>query len=276
MDNHSGSSAYFKNKLVLITGGSSGIGYALAQRLGEEGAELILVSNDSANLQQAVSSLESSGKRVRGIPCDIRVQDQVAAMGRQILSEIGCPDILINCAGACTYNTFEQATLDEIRQLADLDYAGALQCTKVFVNSMIERKSGQIVNISSIAGGMVLTPNAVYCGAKHGLLAWSECLRYELARFAIKVNVICPGRVNTHFFDHESFHRQGSRKVEKYNMSMDVLVKNSLKSIQKDRMITYIPGYFGLVAWALDAFPFILKPVYRRMMLARIEEIYKH
>jgi len=266
---------YFSGKTVLVTGGSSGIGLALAERLGQVGAKLLLLSSAAAENAAAVERLAAAGSMVAGVVCDIGDSAQVATMHETVLLNHGCPDIIINNAGFATYRTFEQSDLAEVVRLADVNFIGALRVTKVFLNAMIERRSGHIVNVASIAGAMLLTPNAIYGGAKHGMVAWSRCLGYEVRRFGLGVSVICPGRVETAFFDHETFKTRAPRRETEMTVPMAVVVEKTLAAIAAKRSITYIPGYLGLVAWSLKALPLLLEPIFGRLLIGRIETLYR-
>ena len=121
-----------------------------------------------------------------GYVCDIGRPESVADACGQLLAAYGAPDILINNAGFAIYRTFEQEETAEVERLMSVNFAGAIRVTKALLSGMIERRGGQIVNITSIAGSLPLTPCAVYGAAKHGIMGWSRCLSSELARFGIE------------------------------------------------------------------------------------------
>jgi short-subunit dehydrogenase len=215
------------------------------------------------------------GLRAVGAVCDVGDSDQVRAMGATILERYGCPHVVVNNAGFATYRTFEQSDLDEVVRHANVDYIGALRVTKVFLGEMINRRSGQIVNLASIAGAVLLTPNAVYCGAKHGMVAWSRCLDYEVRRFGIRVNVVCPGRVETPFFDHETFKRRAPRREAGMTVPLDTVVDRTWAAAKRNRRIIFIPSYLGLLSWGLKVTPFLSELVYGRLFLSRVDAIYR-
>jgi short-subunit dehydrogenase len=190
------------------------------------------------------------------------------------MSKYGCPDILINNAGFATYRTFENTDMEEIERLISVNLLGAMRCTKAFLPEMIARRRGVIVNMASIAGRIVLTPNGTYCAAKHGLVAWSETLRYELAHFSIQVNVICPGRAETSFFDHETFKTRAQRPETRFTISVEDISRATRRAIAHNRFITYIPWSFGLLVWLINALPFFGKRIVGRLLLSRIKSIY--
>jgi short-subunit dehydrogenase len=153
---------------------------------------------------------------------------------------------------------------------------GAMRCTKAFLPNMIQRRSGRIVNISSIGGETIITPNAVYCAAKHGMVAWSKALRYELARFNVKVNVVCPGHTKTNFHDHPTFRRRDPyRRKSACSLTAQQVSDAVMDAINTDHVVTYIPWWQGLVAWGLNAFPFLTRLYWNRISLKRIEQLYE-
>ncbi len=139
--------------------------------------------------------LRAGGGTVDGYVCDIGVRSSVTDTCARISAAHGTPDILINNAGYAIYRTFEQEEADEVERLLDVNLGGAVRVTKSFLDGMVKRRSGHIVNVASIAAALPLTPCALYGAAKHGMLGWSRCIAPELARFNIDVSVVLPGRV---------------------------------------------------------------------------------
>jgi len=150
-----------------------------------------------------------------------------------------------------------------------------MRCVKGFLQPMISRRSGSIVNMASIAGRMTLTPNGTYSSSKHAMVTWSEVLKYELARFGIQVNVICPGRVETSFFDHETFKTRAPRAETKYTITVEQVSKATLQAIARNRFMTYVPWTFGLMVWAINTFPWLVKPIYNRLLQSRLNSYYQ-
>ena len=145
-----------------------------------------------------------------------------------------------------------------------------MRCTRAFLPQMIARRSGAVVNMASIAGRLILTPNGTYTAAKHGLVAWSETLRYELMRFGLQVNVICPGRVETAFFDHPTFKARAHRPESRLTITLDDVADATIGAIERNRAITYVPRSLGLVVWLMNALPFITRPLSARLQVNRV------
>jgi len=191
----------FADQVVVVTGGSSGIGKQLAADFLREGAAVIIVSHEPEKLSAAQRDLSQIIPRVDAIVCDIRSDEQVSSMARAVFDQHGRVDILVNNAGYAVYRAFEESTTAEVLDIVDVNLCGAMRCAKAFLPDMIRRRSGRIVNISSIGGEIIITPNAAYCAAKHGMVAWTKALRYELQPFGVAANVVCPDHVKTNFQD---------------------------------------------------------------------------
>lgn len=266
---------FFEGKLVVVTGGSSGIGLALAEALRRHGAKVVIVASDPRGIEDAVERLGGHGPALCGYACDIGSPAAVRATAALIREAHGTPDILVNNAGFATYRTFEQTPCDEVEDLMSVNFAGAIRVTREFIDGMIERRSGQIVNVASIAAALTLTPNGLYCAAKHGMAAWSRCLARETDRFGIAVGVVCPGRVETRFFDHETFRTRLHRRETEVTVPMSDVIEAILETIVNRRALRFVPRYLGVLAWATQAFgPLVQKPL-DRMLRARIDDIYR-
>ena len=263
------------SRLILITGGSSGIGKQLAADFLTAGDRVIVVGEKSERLHHAVAELSGIASSVSGICCDVGAPGDVERMRAQVLGTHGCPDILINNAGFATYRTFEQSDPDEIEQLINVNLLGAMRCARAFLPDMIARRAGAIVNMASIAGRLTITPNATYGAAKHGLVAWSDALRHELARFNIQVNAVCPGRIETPFFDHETFKRRAPRPETRFTITVQDAARATRRAIARNRFVTYVPWTLGLLVWLTNVMPFLIRPVYGRLLRNRVESLYR-
>jgi short-subunit dehydrogenase len=218
MSRHDG--AEFDGKLFVITGGTSGIGLALARALYQRKARIVVVSHQQTRIDRVLADFGGPTSKFGAFVCDIGNSDDVVKASAAIMAAYGLPDILVNNAGYATYRTFEQEALPEVERLISVNFSGAIRMTHAFLHGMIERGSGSIINVASIAGALPMTPNALYCAAKHGMVAWSKCLAMETRRFNIHVGVVCPGRVETNFFSHETFRRRSHRNETEFTVPM--------------------------------------------------------
>ncbi|MBX0328005.1 oxidoreductase [Oscillochloris sp. ZM17-4] len=183
-------------KTVLITGASSGIGKATAQKLLSEGGYTVYVA---ARRVEKMQDLAQQG----AIPLAMDVTDdaQMVAAVERITKEQGGVDILINNAGFATYGAMEDTSIDDARYQFEVNIFGLARLTQLVLPSMRQKRAGTIVNISSV-GGKIYTPlGAWYHATKHALEGWSDCLRLELAPFGINVVIVEPGLIKTEFDD---------------------------------------------------------------------------
>jgi len=266
---------FFAGKLIVITGGTSGIGFALAEELIRHNAQVIVLADKPDSVSRTLAQLEGIGRSIHGYVCDIGVPGSVTETCARIFEGHGVPDILINNAGFAIYRTFEQEDPAEVERLMSVNFAGPIRITKGFLDGMVQRRSGHIVNIASIAGALPVTPCAVYGAAKHGMTGWSKCLAPEVARFGIDVTVICPGRVETNFFNHETFQRRPNRKETEMTVPMETVVDVTLDAILRRQSLRYVPRYYGLMAWAYNALGPLARYPFDRVMQSRIEDLYR-
>lgn len=272
---HDRDSRESRSRLIVITGGSSGIGKQLATSFLHEGDSVVIVSDRQQSLEEAAAELSLLSPRLGAVQCDVGDSHSVQQMAEKVLTDYGCPDILVNNAGFATYRTFEASDIAEVERLVHVNLLGAMRCTKAFLSHMLARRSGSIVNMASIAGKIAMTPNGTYSASKHALVAWSETLRVELLRFGVRVHVICPGRVETPFFAHKTFRRRSRRTETRHRISVDDVCRATIDAIEQGRFITYVPRVYGIGVWLLNAFPVVLRPLYDRLMVSRIDDYYK-
>ncbi len=267
---------YFRGKTVLLTGGSSGIGYQLIQDLLEIGARVYTLAEESQRLEAALARLREKSPNIEGVVCDIGDPAAVARMAEQVLSRFGCPDILINNAGWSTYRTFEATPGPEMERIISVNLLGPLRVTLPFLPAMKARGSGHIVNISSVAGKIVITPHSLYGAAKHGTTGWSDALALELKRFGIHVMTVHPGRVSTHFHSHETFSQRPPRPETKLGHPIEKVSAEILGGIARKKTFIYTPPVWRFITWAYLAFPILSRPVFAYFIRQRIEGYYQY
>ncbi|MGH7767437.1 MAG: SDR family NAD(P)-dependent oxidoreductase [Candidatus Binatia bacterium] len=186
-------------QVALITGASSGIGQRLAIDLAARGATVVGCSRSMERLKETADELKRHSPSSMVIACDVSEPKQVKHMVDKVMSQFGKIDVLVNNAGFGSYQSFAESSLEAIESMLRTNYLGTVYCTKEALPSMIARRSGHIVNISSVAG-KIATPNmASYCATKFAQIGLSESLYYELRPLGIHVSVVCPGPVRTKF-----------------------------------------------------------------------------
>lgn len=187
------------DKTAVVTGGTKGIGYTIAERLLKSGRRVFICGRNKRDLQQALEWLSKHGQ-VDGEICDVRSEAQVKMLLGECTRRFGGVDILINNAGIGIFGkTVEEMSGDEFRQTLETNLFGAFYCCHYAVPLMRERGGGYIINISSLAGQNAHPRMAAYNASKFGLNGFSEALMQEVRQDNIKVSYICPGSVNTYF-----------------------------------------------------------------------------
>ena len=186
-------------KTAIVTGGSRGIGYAVAEHLVNSGANLFVCSRNTGELDDAVERLSALGN-VSGMACDVRNEAHVRELIEKAEAEFGGVDILVNNAGMGVFGkTVEEISGDEFRQVVETNLFGVFYACHYAVPAMKRRGGGYIINISSLAGQNAHPKMAAYNASKFGLNGFSEALMQEVRHDNIKVSYISPGSVNTHF-----------------------------------------------------------------------------
>jgi len=186
-----------KDKVVVITGASSGLGEATAQLLSAQGAIVVLGARRVDRLQALADELIGSGGKALAITTDVSHYDQVKRLVDAAVETYGRIDVIINNAGLMPQSPLERLKVDEWDQMIDVNIKGVLYGIAAALPYMQQQKAGQIINVSSVAGHKVGPGFAVYAATKHAVLALSEGLRQEVKPYNIRTTVISPGAVAT-------------------------------------------------------------------------------
>jgi gluconate 5-dehydrogenase len=179
---------------AIITGGSKGLGLAMAAGLASAGANVMLVNRNAAEGQQAAQELSQDfGIKAMSFAADITNQEQTEAMTQAALDAFGQIDILINSAGINIRGPIDELTPDEFRQVLDVNVNGTWLCCRAVVPHMKKAQSGKIINLASTLGLVGLSNRTPYTASKGAVVQMTRALALELAPFNINVNAICPG-----------------------------------------------------------------------------------
>ncbi|CAA7615434.1 3-oxoacyl-(acyl-carrier-protein) reductase FabG [Candidatus Terasakiella magnetica] len=187
----------FEDKVALVTGGASGIGLCTVQSLAELGADVLLADINADAGEKAAADIRAKGGKVQFIRLDVTDKASIKAVRDQVLATKGRLDVLCNVAGWGHIQPFVDNDDAFIAKVMALNLNGPIELIRAFFPSMIEKKGGKIVNVSSDAGRVGSLGESVYSAAKGGLIAFSKSLAREGARYGINVNAICPGPTDT-------------------------------------------------------------------------------
>ena len=189
--------SYFDNKVVWITGASSGIGEALAYTFAKHKVKLILSARREEELARVKAACNLPDGDVMLLPLDVSDHSLSEAAERKAVERFGKIDILVNNAGVSHWSKIRDLSMDVIKIIMNVNFLGAVSLTKAVLPDMLKRKSGNIVVISSILGKMVTPKQAAYNASKHALMGFFDTLRAEVMGDGIKVLLVCPGFVRT-------------------------------------------------------------------------------
>jgi NADP-dependent 3-hydroxy acid dehydrogenase YdfG len=191
-----------KNKVAIITGASSGIGYATSLTLSKAGIRVAVGARRTERLQELEKQIIKNNGEILVQKTDVTRKSDCDSLVNTIVEKWGKVDILINNAGLMPLSYFKNGKIEEWEQMIDVNIKGVLYCTSAVVPYMLEKKSGHIINISSVAGRIVFAGGSVYCATKHAIAALSEGLRKELSpTYNIRVTCIEPGAVETELLE---------------------------------------------------------------------------
>lgn len=181
-----------KDKVVIITGGSSGIGKALAEKFGKHGSRILITGRNASDLDVAVNELKKQGIDASGFVADVSREEDNMRMAEEAIKRFGRIDILINNAGITMRALFDEVDLDVIKKVMDINFFGVLYATKYCLPEILKNK-GSVVGISSVAGFRGLPARAGYSSSKFALNGFLEVLRTEMLKRDVHVMTACPG-----------------------------------------------------------------------------------
>jgi NAD(P)-dependent dehydrogenase (short-subunit alcohol dehydrogenase family) len=190
-------------QVALVTGGGGGIGAAIARRLADMGAAVVICGRRLKTVEQTADEIRKAGGHCQPFACDVTRLDSVAALARHIESEHGQLDILVNNAGVGGFSApLHKLAPAEWEAILNTNLRGVYYCIRAFAPMMIARKRGEIINISSLAGKNALANGAAYAASKWGLNGLTYSVAEELRAHNIRVTAICPGSTNTELSPH--------------------------------------------------------------------------
>jgi short-subunit dehydrogenase len=192
---------------AVVTGASSGIGEHLAKRLAREGAEVALVARREAELKRVAEEIQEHGGRALVVPADVASRAEVFAAADRIFAEFGAVELLVNNAGYGGHRSFLEWDIDDMERMMRVNYFGTVYWTKALLPQMIQRRRGWIVIVASVAGKLGVPDESAYAATKFAQVGLAEALSYEVEDWGVHVMTVCPGAVDTPFFDAQARQR---------------------------------------------------------------------
>lgn len=256
-----------RNKIIVITGASSGLGRQLAIDLSKKGAKLALIGRDADRLNETLNLTNQDSSIYT---CDVSDKSQVKKAAAKIIERYGFVDILINNAGFNIHGEFEKLSLEEIESIMAVNYSGIAYMMKEFLPSMLERHKGHVVNISSVAGLTGSPKSAAYAASKFAVVGLSESLYFELKDKGINISVVCPGAFKTNFFMGESFKNTIYQTGKRRMMPVKMVSNTVIDVIHSKKFLAVLPidaKYRMQLKWLMPrTYRWLIDKVYRRIL----------
>ncbi len=266
----------FDNMVGIITGGSSGIGKAVAERLLKKGANLALLARNEEKLKAAKSELEGcckTGRRLEVFSCDISDAASAKTTVKAIADKLGTPEMLINSAGILRESQFENQSIETFHEIMDTNFFGTLHMIKAVLPYFQEQGRGRILNVSSVAGLMGVYGYSAYCSSKHAITGLTHSLRSELKPQGIQMHIVYPPETKTPMLDDVKNRTEVNKKVTHTIpvLTVEVVADAIIRGIERGQY-EIVPG---AITRTLTRFDRWLPGVSRVVVDSRISKYYK-
>ena len=258
-----------KDKVVWITGASSGIGEALCKEYAKLGARLILSARRESELQRVKTECRLSDDRGLVLPLDLGAHDQMESKVQQALNHFGQIDILINNGGISQRSLVLETDFSVYKKLVAIDYLGTVALSKAVLPHFVQRKSGHFAAVTSLMGKFASPLRSGYCGAKHAVHGFFDALRMEHHDDNIKVTLICPGYIRTNV-SMNALTKDGSKqeKMDKKTgagMSPEKCAQKIISGIRRNKMEMTVGGMETFAVYIKRFFPSLVHTIARKV-----------
>jgi NAD(P)-dependent dehydrogenase (short-subunit alcohol dehydrogenase family) len=252
------------NKVILITGGSRGLGFALAKKLAEEGSVLAICARSETDLEYAKIVLIGHGARVYTSVCDVSDPTQVEAFVEAVLARFGQIDIVVNNAGVMIVGAMESFSLEDYQNAMDVMYWGIVHMTRAVLPHFKGRNEGQFVNVTSIGGVVPIPQLHPYVAAKFAAVGFSMSLAAELRKDNITVTTVIPGLMRTGSFINALFQKDNEKEFKLFSamstaplitISTDKAVRGIISAMKKKKLVTVLGAPAKIIRELSHFFP---------------------
>jgi short-subunit dehydrogenase len=234
----------FRDKTAVVTGASSGIGRALALRFAREGVHVGLVARREDLLRQVAAEIEAADGQATVLPCDVGDRQLTEACAARAIATLGRVDILVNNAGYGHHRRFLEWDVEDMEQMMRVNYLGALYWTKALLPQMVEHGCGWLVFMASVAGKLGVPEESAYAASKFAMVGLAEALSMELEDDGVHVLTVCPGTIDTPFFDEEAKRRMPavSRRMM---IAPEQVVDATIDALKRGKHEITVPRFIG-------------------------------
>jgi len=252
---------YFRDKVIIVTGASSGIGEVAAIRLSELGAKVVLAARSEHKLAELQDRIESSGNEAISVKTDISVESDVTNLVDKTFEKWGRIDILISNAGQYVKGSLSNINISDFQNSFDVNFYGSIYSVKRVLPVMLSQKSGHIVFVNSLDSKKGIIGDGPYVAAKCALHGFGDVLRQEVKELGIRVSTVYPGRVDTPMIEDLKVPLVSAK------ITSDKVVKSMIKGIRKNKAIIVVPKMFFLLGTLNEFAPKIMDWFYKRFKL---------
>lgn len=271
---------FFTGKLALVTGGSSGIGLAIAKQIVQRQGSVAILARRPEMLSSAINEIEkfriTQDQKILPIQGDVTDFETLQSVLETLILQHGTPDIVINSAGVAHPGNFTNLSLDIFHWMMDVNYFGTVNVLKILVPGMQKRRSGAIVNMSSIAGFIGVYGYSAYGASKYAIAGFSDALRSELKPYNIKVSVVFPPDTDTPQLEYEKQYKPfitkeiaGSAKL----MSADIVAREIVQKVASGKYVILPGGEGKLLYFAHHFLGRTLYPIMDFMVKSSIQKL---
>ncbi len=247
-----------KDKVVVITGGSSGIGKALAEEFGRKGSRILITGRNVDELNNVVAELAAKGIDIAGFRADVSIEDDNRLMAEEAIRRFGRIDVLINNAGISMRALFSEVDLDVVKKVMDINFYGVIYATKYCLPEII-RNNGSVIGISSIAGFRGLPGRTGYSASKFALNGFLEVLRTELLKTGVHVLTACPGftasNIRRRSLNRDGHQQGDSPRQEEKMMTAEECARHIYNATVRRKRTLILTTQGKLAVWLNKWFP---------------------
>lgn len=247
--------ASLENKIIVITGASSGIGRATAQLAARSGATPVLLARSMEALRTLAEELKSYAPKTSFYVVDITDEQQIIDTTTAIIAQYGRIDIWINNAGYGVFLPFSDTSPEDIEGMMNVNYFGVVRCIRAVLPHMLTQRNGQIVTVASVAGKLATPKSSGYAASKFAVIGFMQSLREELKGSGISVSTVNPGPVRTPFFQRADPSGHYQRSIERFMVTPESVAEALLRICRTREAEITIPRYMNFGVVLSHAFP---------------------